>query len=139
MSKIIEISEFFGERLAPEDDWYKHDGWRVTADDQTVTVGISNYQNCCERWGYLNSDDDPGKYVGAELLRVERVGEYETVALVTSMPGIPEYGLDDGAAIFVRIVTDRGTFTLAVYNGHNGYYGHYAVVISRELNISETL
>jgi len=136
MDTIREITEFRNEKLGMADDWQSFDGWRVVTDDQTVVVGISNSQSCCESWGYFNSDDDPQKHVGAELLRVERVSEDETKRLVTTIPDM-EYGLDSGGAVFVNIVTDRGTFQLAAYNSHNGYYGHGAVVISRDLNLYE--
>lgn len=135
MSTIREITEFENEALTGE-TWQHFDGWRIVADDQTVVVGISNSQDCCEEFGYFNSDDDPLKYIGAELLRVERVSEDKSERLVTTIPDV-EYGLDAGAAVFVNIVTDRGAFQLAAYNAHNGYYGHEAVVISRDLNVSE--
>ena len=108
----------------------EYEGWEVVTDDQTVRIGIENEQSCCERWGYTCSEDDPARFVGAELLRVERVDGDTTL--------IPE-GFYEGGTIFVNIVTDRGKFQLAVYNEHNGYYGHDGVVISRDLNISETL
>ena len=136
MSVITSINEFT-DRQGPS-AWNKCDGWEVVCDDQTVTVAIGNTQDCCESWGYFNSDDDPSKFVGANLLRVERVAEDLAKNLVTTIPDM-EYGLDEGGAIFVNVVTDRGTFQLAVYNAHNGYYGHEAVVISRDVNVTETL
>lgn len=138
METIQEITEFHDEKGLQGEAWQSFDGWNVVTDDQTVVVAISNGQDCCESWGYFNSDDDPQKYVGAKLLRVERVAEDEAQRLVTTIPDM-EYGLDEGGAVFVNIVTDRGTFQLAAYNSHNGYYGHEAVVISRDLNLSETV
>lgn len=133
MSTITEITEFHDEKLSTERDWDTYEGWRVVTDDQIVSVGISNQPNCCEQWGYFSTDDDPGKYVGAELLRVERVdGDLKTI------PDL-DYGLEAGDAMFVNFVTSRGTFQLGVYNAHNGYYGHSAIVIGRDLSVSETL
>lgn len=137
MSVITSISEFT-DREGHAGSWMKYDGWEVVCDDHTVTVAISNSQDCCENWGYFNSEDDPQKYLGAEMIRVERVTEDETQRLVTTIPDL-EYGLDAGGAVFVNVVTDRGTFQLAAYNAHNGYYGHEAVVISRDVKTSETL
>lgn len=41
---------------------------------------------------------------------------------------------------FVDFVTSRGTFQLAVYNSHNGYYGHGIIVAKDdEILLNETL
>ena len=37
-----------------------------------------------------------------------------------------------GGIQFVDFVTDRGTFQLAVYNSHNGYYGHGILVLKND-------
>ena len=131
MSQIIEISEFLNDEL--ESSWNRYEGWRVVTEDDTITVGISNYASCCETWGYFSTDDDPKKFVGADLIEVTRVTDGTVPRSVT------EYGLDSGGAMFVNFKTDRGTFQIAVYNAHNGYYSHEAVVISRDLNLSEYL
>jgi len=36
--------------------------------------------------------------------------------------------MDGGGICFVDFITTNGTFQLAVYNSHNGYYGHGIVV-----------
>jgi hypothetical protein len=133
MATIREISEFHHEKVegvSEDSDWMTYDGWRVVTDDEMIRVGIWDGQSCCESFGYFSTDDDPSRFVGADLLRVERVdGDLKTI------PDM-EYGLDSGGAVFVNFVTDRGNFQLAVYNAHNGYYGHEAVVSSRELTFS---
>lgn len=111
-----------------------YEGFVITLDnDEVIKVGISDRQSCCENWGHVQSEDDLSQYVGAELLKVE----------VTDL-GLKKYPVIDekyfeGGAMFVDFTTDKGVFQLAVYNDHNGYYGHEAVVISRDLNFSETL
>jgi len=36
---------------------------------------------------------------------------------------------DCGDAVFLNIRTNRGNLQFAVYNAHNGYYGHSAYVV----------
>ena len=132
MATITDVTEFHDDELGGE-TWSKYEGWRVTTEDDTITVGISNQASCCESWGYFSTDDDPKRFIGADLQKVERVMD----GVVPK--SIAEYGLDGGGAMFVNFVTDRGTFQLAVYNNQTGYYGHSAVVVSRDLNVSEML
>ncbi len=140
MSTIIGIHEAKWGGHDPDGGWEtSYEGWEVITDDQTVRVGISNGQDCCEVFGYAVSEDDPAKFVGAELLRIERVTLDEGMGTFRTRVEGFEYGLEDGGAVFVNVVTDRGNFQITVYNMHNGYYGHEAVVISRDLNISETV
>lgn len=47
--------------------------------------------------------------------------------------------LDCGGAMFVNLETSEGLLQFAAYNSHNGYYGHEAVLISKQLNYEEGL
>ncbi|HZL05669.1 MAG TPA: hypothetical protein VFE45_09675 [Coriobacteriia bacterium] len=95
------------------------DGYKVTTDAHVFVVAIDNGQSCCESWGYIASDDDFGKFIGRELREVNLT---DTSCM---KEGIEELeSLDEGGVQFVDFVTDRGVLQLAVYNGHNGYYGH---------------
>jgi len=67
------------------------------------------------------SEDEPADYIGAELLKVELTD----VALnKEKVEKTAQYGFDGGGIQFVDFVTTKGVFQLAVYNAHNGYYGH---------------
>lgn len=123
----------------PEHDWRRFEGYEIVTTKQTIRIGIDNGQSCCETWGYLCSEDSPEKYVGWHLTRVERVVQLRDFKprLVTQIIG--DYGLDGGDAMFINVWTDRGMFQIAAYNSHNGYYGHSAVVVSRDLNVEVTL
>ena len=102
-------------------DWDDMDGYQVTTDQHEYRVLIDNWQNCCEKWGYIASEDDLEGYVGAALLEVRLTD----TALNTEI--LEQHDLtyfEEGSIQFVDFVTDQGTFQLAVYNGHNGYYGH---------------
>lgn len=112
------------------------DGYVVETDQHTYRVLISNEQSCCESWGYLASEDDLKPYIGAELREVRLTD----TALNTERVEQSDYYEDEGGIQFVDFVTDRGTFQLAVYNGHNGYYGHGVLVVKDDdVLLNETL
>lgn len=116
------------------ENWVYPNCWTgaiVTTTEQTISVLIANEANCCEKWGYLTSVDDPSEFVGAALVGVT----ITDIALKT----YDHEDLDEGNIMFVNIETDRGTFQIALYNAHNGFYGHEAKVESRELNWSQKL
>ncbi len=73
-------------------------------------------QSCCET-RYLHSDDKPQDFIGATLVDF-------------TLQDAPdrEGGYDTHEVQFLRVVTDRGTFTVETHNEHNGWYGGFAVV-----------
>lgn len=97
-----------------DDNW---EGFEVVTSERTIRVCISNDSSCCESWGHLASEDDLQQFVGAKLLSVSVVDEQ------LNSKTDPGY-LDEGEISFVNFDTDRGKFQLAVYDCHNGYYGH---------------
>lgn len=105
---------------------YHMDGYKVETDAHTFLVLISNYQSCCESWGYLASDDDLGYFLGATLVEVRLTDKALNQEVVEESD---YYEGDDGGIQFVDFITDRGTFQLAVYNAHNGYYGHTILIL----------
>ena len=104
---IISIAEV-------NDDW---EGFEVVTSTRKIRVCISNGQCCCESWGHLSSDDDLNQFSGATLLGVSSV---DTALNTKTDPG----NINEGSIEFVNFDTDRGKFQLAVYDCHNGYYGH---------------
>lgn len=108
-----------------------YDGYVITTDKQEILCLISNYQSCCENWGVMESQDDMSDFIGSELLDVKLVDKALNVARWDKERG---YGLDEGDVMFVNFETNRGTFQIAVYNSHNGYYGHSALVESKQLS-----
>ena len=130
MEKILSIQE---NATFTHADGYdaQYDGFIIKTDKQEIKVGISNEQQCCEAWGYVISEDDKEKFIGADLLEV-----YLTD---TNLCGQEIDGMYEGDAMFINFNTSAGLFQLAVYNEHNGYYGHRAVIVSRELNHKDVL
>jgi hypothetical protein len=116
--KIKSIEETSWGRSA----WSGYDGFVVTLeDDSQIKMGISNGQGCCERWGYLMSEDNLSGYIGAEYLGIEAVGQALEHVEVTEVY--------EGGIMFINIKTSKGLLQFVAYNEHNGYYSHEAVVI----------
>lgn len=77
-------------------------------------------QSCCET-RYMRTDDNLTDYVGAKLLGAE----------IKEAPSIQyEYGAHE--VQFLEVLTDKGVFTMASHNEHNGYYGGFAIVAATE-------
>jgi hypothetical protein len=114
------------------------EGWEVVTDNTTIFILIDDQSSCCESWGYISSDDNPSDYVGAELLDVV-LTDTALENFSTKAKEEMKY-LDEGGVQFVTFKTSKGDFQLAVYNAHNGYYGHgILVAVGDEIILSSTL
>jgi len=113
----------------------KMDGYSVTTSDHVFCVLIDNGTSCCESWGYIASDDDFTKFIGRELSEVNLTDVSRFKKDIEEL----EY-INEGGVQFVDFVTDRGVLQLAVYNAHNGYYGH-GILLSKddEILLNQTL
>lgn len=121
LGKIKSIEEVIG--LVRSSIGY--DGYRVETNTTVVLVLIDNGQSCCETWGYFSSEDNLQEYVGAELSEIQLTDK----ALNYTKVEESGYYEEGGGIQFVDFYTSRGVFQLAVYNAHNGYYGHGILVI----------
>jgi len=72
MEKILRIEKDVTFKIG-ESCWGGYDGFEVVTDDQTIRVGITNEQSCCENWGYFMTNDDPSEFIGANLISVDIV------------------------------------------------------------------
>jgi hypothetical protein len=73
-------------------------------------------QSCCEH-RYMRTDDDLDSFVGDTLVGIQ----------VKDAPDeVDEYG-ETHEVQFLEINTNRGTFTVANHNEHNGYYGGFSI------------
>lgn len=133
-NRIIEITEgYFGENSTH--DYFE--GFLIKTEKQTIKLGISSDQSCCEQFGYFMTNDDLADFIGAEVLEISLTDDLlKGVSLETGENG-SKYA--SGMIMFVNIETSKGTLQFVAYNDHNGYYGHEAVVISEELNCVEIL
>lgn len=97
-----------------------YDGYRIKTDKHEFNILIDNGQCCCESWGYFYLNDDEQEFVGSELLEVNLTDK----ALNKQKVEESDYYEDCGGIQLVDFVTDKGVLQFAVYNAHNGYYGH---------------
>lgn len=101
-------------------------GFIVKTNEQEILLGIQDDQYCCELWGYFMSEDDFSRFIGAELLGVKVVDTaLRTWDAIENMY--------EGGTMFVNIETSNGLLQFAAYNEHNGFYGHEAMVQSKQL------
>ena len=121
LGKVKEIREVRDVHLFPDRGY---DGYKVVTDKHVYHVLISNDQECCENWGYVVSYDNKKYFNDAELLEVRLTDvALDKVRFPEKPPN--ESGWSDVRGIqFVDFVTTQGVFQIAVYNEHNGYYGH---------------
>jgi hypothetical protein len=111
------------------------DGYKVKTSEHEYLLLIDNGQSCCESFGYFSSNDNLQDFIGAELLSVEATD----TSLSTEPVEEIEY-LDERGVQFVTFKTDKGDFQIAVYNSHNGYYGHGIIFAEDDkILISDTL
>lgn len=139
-----------------EGSWYDSEaGFRITTSEQEILLTIDDSSSCCESWGYFLTEDNTDKFIGAELLDITITdtnlsthiftrgwdygsGEQQKIKGPNSSED-EEIHLDDGQVMFVNLETSQGKLQFVAYNSHNGYYGHEATVISKQLNHSEVL
>lgn len=131
-SKSLGMSQMM-ERLM---GYQSMDGYRVETDLETYHVLIDNGQSCCESWGYFSSEDDLNQFLNSTLLEIELTD----TALNKQKLEDSDYYEEEGGIQFVDFKTSVGVFQLAVYNGHNGYYGHGIIVAKgSEVLLEDTL
>ena len=130
--KILSIEEVENIEPTKADSYESCDGYKVVTDKQEIFVLISNGQSCCENWGYLSSNDDIKEFIGAQLNSL-------TLTDTALKTVDPELYLDEGQIQFVNFDTSKGLLQLAVYNAHNGYYGHDIFIRSKQLEYNSTL
>ena len=136
METIIEIKkdEVFSYRQNDNNLLKEFEGFSVVTNYQKIYIGIECYQLCCESYGYLITNDDINDFIGSNLISISIVDSVLNNRKIDEI----EY-LECGEAMFVNFETSAGTLQFVAYNSHNGYYGHDAVLISKQLMYSLTL
>lgn len=126
---IIQIHETTFEG---RDGYGNYEGYIVTTNRRRIKLGISTGQSCCEVTGYFSSIENPLEFIGGRLMSVE------VVDTLLNKERIDEVSyLDQGDVMFVNFNTDIDTLQFTVYNSHNGYYGHEAVVEVEKVEVEE--
>lgn len=118
MEKILRIEEVAFK--TKEDDIHTFVGYQIITDQQTIKVGIADFQICCENYGYLITNDEIEDFIGANLLGVSIV---DTALNNKQLEELECLG--GGSAMFVNFETSNGLLQLVAYNAHDGYYKYF--------------
>jgi len=84
-----------------EKDYENYEGFQVITDEQTIRIGISSGQSCCENYGYMTTNDDLKEFEGAELISIESVDKALNVKM------IEQEHFDESEAMFVNFNTTK--------------------------------
>lgn len=108
-----------------------YDGYQIKTDEHEFNILIDNGQSCCESWGYFSSEDDFEEFIGKELKEVNLTD----VALNKKKAEESDYyDCDEGGIQFVDFVFYGRVLQFAVYNAHNGYYGH-GIIFAKDAEV----
>lgn len=106
-----------------------YDGWKIITDENEYHILINNGQSCCESWGYIVSENNFSEFIGKDIKDVRLT---DTKLNNSSVYSDLEH-LDAGGVQFVNFeFSDGCVLQFAVYNGHNGYYGHGIIIAKNE-------
>lgn len=101
------------------------EGYIIESDDYIIHILISNDTQCCENYGYIVSEDNINDFIGTELIKISKIDS----TCNAKDNNLDELDLDSGEAMFINLETSKGLLQFAVYNSHNGYYGHNAFIL----------
>lgn len=118
----------------------EYNGYKITTSKADYYLLIANGQHCCESFGYFSTNDNIKEFIGSDLISLKTVElDPEQKETILKSRGFGyyyyddeenyQYVNDDTNVQFVNIETSNGLLQLAVYNSHNGYYGHNIVVL----------
>lgn len=100
-------------------------GYKITTDKHTFELLINNDQQCCEHAGFCSCNEDLDYFIGSELIKVEQTDTALNKQLLLDSEHIDlDVEYCETNIQFVDFTTNLGVFQIAVYNTHNGYYGH---------------
>lgn len=132
MEKIISIEEIYNFKTAYSHAYF--DGYKIKTSDNTYFLLIENGRYCCEHWGYFSSNDDIKYFIGSNLKEVKLFDTALNAKKITDI----DCWMNENDCMFVNFETNKGTLQFAVYNNHNGYYGHEVLLLKNENKIIET-
>lgn len=133
MNKVLEIKEVFN--IEQANSFWNYDGYFVKTEKDTYYFLIENGQCCCEDWGYISSDEDLTKYIGKELVSIDIVD----TGCNKILDILKENYVEENECMFINLnFGDMSELQLAVYNSHNGYYGHGVLFIKNDKTILDS-
>lgn len=109
---ISSFKDYVGKRIASVE--VINDGDLVFCFEDARPMAIYDKASlCCER-RWMTCDDSLDEFKGHLLIGVELLDESTKKT---------EYEEED--SLFLRIITDKGSFRVCMHNEHNGYYGGF--------------
>lgn len=102
-----------------------YDGYKIETSLKTFYILIENGQDCCESWGYLTTNDDLSYFIGKEINKISLTDMNLSNKELEEL----EYLAEGGVQFLTMYMTDGEILQFAVYNSHNGYYGHSIVIL----------
>ena len=138
MNIIKNIEVFFDKCRG---DWSKFDGYKISTTNGVIEIAVESFQSCCENWGYISSNDNFSDFCGAEILEIKYTQKIDEVLETITMQLSKKYVELDNI-YFITLETSKGTLQFAVYNEHNGYYGHDCYVscdFIKEMNFEKRI
>lgn len=123
--EILKIEKFEDLNIE-KDGCSKYDGFKIETNSGDFIVAVSSSQSCCENWGQITSADNLDDFIGAEIAnyRFDDSDNYQDCEILKNK--FEDY-VDVLDCAFISLETDRGLLQFAVYNHHNGYYGHHVM------------
>ena len=116
-AKILSIKE---DTIVDKSNGYKetYEGLIIETDKGSIKLVINDSQRCCENFGslFFETPDVISRFIDAEILQIEDISIKRE-----------EY-IDTDSETQLRITTDKGIIQYAIYNEHNGYYGHGTIL-----------
>ena len=94
---------------------------------------FDGYQSC-EEFGYIITNDEIKDFIGAELLGISITDKALNNKRIKELEDLYE-----GGAMFVNLEANKGLLQFVAYNSHNGYYGHDAVLVSKQMSYHEDI
>lgn len=101
-----------------------YDGYLIETTHRKIEFLISNSQYCCESWGYTSTSDNLEEFIGSEFLDMSTVCSDDGMNRFKSKLDLLTYEHVTENAEFITLNTSVGELVFAIYNSHNGYYGH---------------
>ena len=121
----MEIKEivFFYDKKIGDLPYHKYEGYCIKTDKKDFYIAIDNSQKCCEDYGSICSDDNFDYFIGSKILDYRCVDDanYDEIKIKKEFD---EFYIDVFDCAFIEFKTTKGDLQFAVYNNHNGYYGH---------------
>ena len=129
MEKILTIKEISEFKLNEVNN-AEYTGYFIETDKTEIFLLVEDGTHCCENFGFMTTENDINEFIGEEIQSEFKITalrgdeEYDTVVKAFKDFNADGYYSDVTEAIFLEFMSKDKTLQFAVYNTHNGYYGH---------------